>query len=136
MSGGSIRLSKKHGLNPSVLKCWICGGDAGLALLGQVARREDGPGSRIIEHHAEAPREMTRKGDTCSTCEGVMKSGGIMLVEVRDGEGGDDPYRTGRVWGLSKQWADRVLKDFTHTGMAYVPENTAKQMGLHAHPKN
>ena len=30
----SLRLSKEHGLNPSLLVCPICGKDVGIALLG------------------------------------------------------------------------------------------------------
>ena len=68
----SIKLSQKHGVNPALPACLCCGQDVGVALLGQL------PGD------AKAPRRMTQPGTFCAECEGVMKQGGLMMVEVKD----------------------------------------------------
>lgn len=114
---GSIRLSEKHGVNPMLLKCAICGNDAGLALLGRL------PGD------AEAPREGSDGRTLCNDCEGVLKQGGGMLIEVRDGEKGQDPFRTGQVWGLKKEAFDRISPDPSQR-VAYIEEKAAKMLGL------
>lgn len=49
--GKGITLSKKHGLNPSITVCPICGKEEGIALLGHI--KED----------KEAPRYI--QGDIC-----------------------------------------------------------------------
>ena len=44
-----IRLSEKHGVNPSVMLCFLCGESYGVALLGKHKDEHS--------HDAEAPRE-------------------------------------------------------------------------------
>lgn len=64
-----IRVSEKHGVNPSLLKCFWCGQDKGVALLGK------------LKGDAEAPREMCLDYDFCDNC--VERIGeGIALLEV------------------------------------------------------
>lgn len=89
----SITLSPKHGVNPSVLHCICCGKDYGVALLGK------------MEGDKEAPRDITQ--GLCDQCQGVIDKGGCMFIEVRDGETGDNPYRTGRIIGVSKDFKER-----------------------------
>ena len=95
MSKG-ITLSPKHRLNPSVLHCECCGKDYGVVLLGRL--KED----------AEAPRDIMQ--GFCNDCQNVIDQGGVMIVEVADGEGErnpKNPYRTGRIVGCSKQYKER-----------------------------
>jgi len=84
----SIKLSKKHGVNPSLMSCFVCGHEFGVALVGRL------PGDE------EAPRKMTDRSMICDTCQKVMDNGGSFIIEVRDGESGDNPYRMGRLVGL------------------------------------
>ena len=44
--GRSITISKKHGVNPSILHCECCGKEYGLALLGK------------LKGDAEAPKDI------------------------------------------------------------------------------
>ncbi len=39
----SVRLSKKHGVNPSLLVCPLCGEEFGVALLGALKNDEEAP---------------------------------------------------------------------------------------------
>ena len=96
MSRDSITLSPKHGLNPSILHCECCGKDYGLALLGR------------LKDDAEAPKDVMQ--GLCDDCQAVIDQGGVMIIEVKDGEGEKspkNPYRTGRIVGCSKQYKER-----------------------------
>lgn len=95
MSEG-ITLSEKHGVNPSVLHCECCGKEYGVGLFGR------------LKDDAEAPREVAM--GFCDQCQSVIDKGGVMIVEVADGEGEKNPknpYRTGRIVGCSKDYRDR-----------------------------
>lgn len=79
----SIRLSEKHGFNPTLPVCEACGAPTGdVVLFGRL------PGD------AKAPRHPAF--GFCKSCRGVVDQGGVVLVECRDGSE-RDPYRTGRV---------------------------------------
>lgn len=96
MSKDSITLSPKHGLNPSILHCQCCGKEYGIGLAGR------------LKDDAEAPREVMH--GFCNECQSVIDQGGVMIVEVADGEGErnpKNPYRTGRIVGCSKQYKER-----------------------------
>lgn len=93
MDKDSITLSPKHGVNPSVLHCICCGKDYGVAMLGK------------LKGDKEAPRDMYQ--GLCNDCEGVINQGGCMFIEVRDSEKGNNPYRTGRVIGVSRNFKER-----------------------------
>ena len=68
-----IRLSPKHGVNPTLLKCFWCGGDMGIALLGK------------LKGDAEAPRETCMGLEPCDKCKANMVKG-VALIEI-DGDG-------------------------------------------------
>lgn len=93
MKDKGITLSPKHGVNPSVLHCICCGKDYGVALIGK------------LKGDAEAPRDISQ--GLCNDCQGVIDQGGAMIIEVRDGEKGCNPYRTGRLVGVSKNFKER-----------------------------
>ena len=57
----SLRLSKEHGLNPSLLVCPICGKDVGIALLGANGGKT-------------APYQMISM-DSCNDCKQKIKEG-------------------------------------------------------------
>lgn len=114
----NIRLSEKHGVNPMLLKCAICGADAGIALLGRLRGDE------------QAPREGSDGRTLCDSCEGVLKRGGGLLIEVRERVSAqEEPYRTGQIWGLKKEAFDRMGLE-PDERVAYVTESDAKQLGL------
>jgi hypothetical protein len=93
MSKKSITLSPKHGVNPSITHCEVCGKEIGIALLGK------------LKNDAEAPRDIYM--GLCDECQKVIDQDGLMIIEVRDGETGNNPYRTGRIVGVSKEFKER-----------------------------
>ena len=92
-SEDSITLSPKHGVNPSLLHCICCGKEYGVALMGK------------LKKDAEAPKDLYQ--GLCDDCQGVVDKGGLMIIEVKDGETGNNPYRTGRIVGVSKDFKER-----------------------------
>lgn len=96
MAERSIILSPKHGVNPSVCHCVCCGKEHSLALLGR------------LKGDVEAPKDIMQ--GLCDDCSKVIKQGGVMIIEVADGEGEKNPknpYRTGKLVGLSKDFKER-----------------------------
>ncbi len=60
----SIKLSKKHGVNPSIVICPVCKKDIAIALLGR------------LKDDAEAPK--TIEGELCDEC----KDKYVTIIEV------------------------------------------------------
>lgn len=88
-----ITLSPKHGVNPSITHCECCGKEIGIAFLGK------------LKGDQEAPKDIAM--GLCDDCQKVIDAGGVMVIEVRDGEKGPNPYRTGRIVGLTKDFKER-----------------------------
>lgn len=78
-----IILSDKYGVNPSVLHCFICGKETGVALLGK------------LKNNAEAPRDMTQLGEYCEDCKKQIEAGNKFVIEVKGEEETPNPERTG-----------------------------------------
>ena len=97
MSKG-IRVSKEFGVNPSVTRCECCGKEYGIALFGT------GIKDRKTGKTVEAPPYVFQ--GLYNDCQGVIDQGGVMIIEVKDGETGNNPYRTGRLVGCSKQFKE------------------------------
>ena len=111
MTKNSIRLSPKHGINPSILHCICCGKDYGVAMLGK------------LKNDVEAPRDIYQ--GLCNDCEGVVKQGGAMIIEVGDGETGNNPSRTGRIVGVSKDFKERNKLE---SSIMYMPKSLFQQV--------
>lgn len=91
-------ISEKHGLNPSLVRCFVCGElTNSIALMGR------------LKDDAEAPRERMT-GELCDKCkELIEKQKGAFILEVTDDTKEDEknPYRTGRLVGISKEAKER-----------------------------
>lgn len=85
-----IILSEEHGLNPSIDHCRICGKEIGLVLFGK------------LKGDAKAPLGVC-SGNLCDDCSKVIRHEGCVIIEVRDGESDNTPYRTGRLIGVNKK---------------------------------
>lgn len=79
-----ITLSEKHGVNPSILHCFICGKEIGLTLAGR------------LKDDAEAPKDIMLPGHFCDECEEHIKAKDKFFIEVKDSTDKDNPERTGR----------------------------------------
>ena len=103
----TIVLSPKHGVNPSILHCECCGKDYGLAMFGR------------LKGDVEAPRDVMQ--GFCDDCKAVIDQGGVMIVEIKDGEKGPNPYRTGKLVGITKEAKERIFEG-CNAPMSYMEE--------------
>ena len=116
----SITLSKEHGINPSVDTCFICGKETNLVLFGASYKDENGK-------TAEAPRTVCT-GELCEDCQKVIDEGGIFFIAVKDGERGNNPYRTGQIGALKEEAVQRMFPDFPYKKVNYIEESAYKQI--------
>lgn len=118
----AVRLSRKHGVNPSMMVCFYCNEPYGVALLGR------------LRGDAEAPRQAVYNMQPCPQCEGWM-SQGVILISVRDGESGENPYRTGG-WvvatdeAISRMLDTKTAEHILKCRWAFVPDAGWDILGL------
>lgn len=82
----SIRLSEKHGVNPSLINCFFCGESKGIALMGR------------LKGDAEAPRSCVMDYEPCDKCKAMFDQG-VLLIGVtttQPSDGRPPPHRTRR----------------------------------------
>lgn len=104
----SIRLSPKHGLNPSIMQCFYCGADTGVAVPG------------LLKGDREAPRKAVWDMTPCNECAAAMKIGVIFCeVDANRSKGGDAPYRTGRLIAI-REYAVREMLTNTPKSLEQV----------------
>jgi len=110
----NIKISPKHGLNPSILQCVLCGRETGVGLLGKLPSDE------------QAPRHMPDRSP-CDDCADAMKQGGVLLVEAtKDDEG--RTVLTGRSWVITDEAAARIFN--VKARAAYIEQGLAEKLGL------
>lgn len=80
-----ITLSPKYGINPSVLHCFICGKETGVALLGK------------LKGDAEAPHNISDPSEICDDCRKQIVAGNKFFLEAKDNTDHNNPERTGRM---------------------------------------
>jgi hypothetical protein len=119
--GSSIRLSDKHGVNPSLMVCFYCGDDYGVALLGH------------CKGDAEAPRRAVFEMTPCPTCEGHMKLGVIFIETLEDDP--VNPSRTGRIVVIKEEAVREIIKEPLLTEVlkmraTFVSSSAWKTIGL------
>ena len=105
----NIKLSPKHGLNPTIPVCFWCGNDKNeVALMGKI-NRED----------SEAPRKLIMDYEPCDKCRELF-SKGIHVIGVTDkpvienmfpiiDDGKETLYPTGSMFVATEDWITRFL---------------------------
>lgn len=116
-------MSKKaleEGKYVAIPRCFFCGQEKNEIL---ISRRL----SDISHmHHAVSDKEP------CDQCKEYMERG-VILVSVRDGEQkSDNPYRTGAMWVITVEAANRIFNmDFnTIPHFAFIEDSAAEKVGL------
>lgn len=121
-----IRLSEKHGLNPSLDQCFVCMKDVGVALFGK------------MKGDAEAPRRVCTTKEPCDECKKLMELGIILIsVDEKKSEGNmSNPWRTGG-WVVIKEEAVRrifegapILDQILDKRMAFISDEAWDKIGL------
>lgn len=87
----NIRLSEKHGVNPSITVCPICGKETGIALLGK------------LKGDKEAPRKII--GDICDKCKARVADNKCFVISV------DEDQRLKRYTIVSKDIFTQKVED-------------------------
>lgn len=97
-----MRLSPKHGVNPSIAVCFYCGEDTGEIILAGLMRGG---------HDPEAPRQAVWNRVPCDKCKALMAQG-VMLIEADDAKTTDpqNPYRTGHMTVIKEEAVRRLFK--------------------------
>lgn len=125
----SIRLSKKHGLNPTIRTCFWCGESTNeILLLG-------------ASYKGEAPMNMIAGYEPCDKCKELFAQG-IQLVEVSDSPVIENQpalnyqYPTGHFWVVTEDYIKRVLQEEAATeicnaGKALISVEDAHMMGFY-----
>lgn len=106
-----VRISPKHGVNPTIPVCFFCGKEKNeIALLGRINKEDD-----------EAPKNMILDYEPCDECKKNMSLGVTLIGTVRNpsdnrrpigkDEDGDDVYPTGAWMVVTKEAAHRYFGD-------------------------
>ena len=107
--GGSIRISPKHGLNPSIPLCFWCGKEKNEVVLMGKINKED----------FEAPRNVFLDYEPCNECAAKFAKG-IHVVGVLTEDNGNPPlkgndgesyYPTGASFVASENFIKRLIAD-------------------------
>jgi len=106
-------LSDKYGVNPSVAHCECCGKEIGVLLFGK------------LKDDIEAPRDVYQ--GLCEDCQNVVNQQGLLIIEVRDGETNKNPYRTGRIVGITKEAKERIFKEI-ESPICYMEQSMFTQI--------
>lgn len=122
----SIRFSEKHGVNPSLLVCLVCGKDTGVALVGR------------LPYDKEAHRKMSDRGP-CEACEEKFeeyKAMGFLLFIIFDeyetassNKNKPTPWQFFHSLSVLKHEAmDRIFKNIDKShGCAFISLSVAKK---------
>jgi hypothetical protein len=121
-----IRLSEKHGVNPSLGVCFFCMKDSGEVILFGRMRGDE-----------EAPRRACVSQEPCAECKGWMEKGVILIsVDPKRSESQQDPYRSGG-WAVVKDEAvqrfplDEKFKEvFLRKRAGFVEDEVWDALGL------
>lgn len=112
MSEVGITISEKHGLNPSIEACFICGKDTGSILL--FGRQKD---------DKEAPRRCV-SGNICDKCKKAIDDGYVALIEARMTSNG--PERLGRYAFIKRESINREA--IGNNNIAYCDTQTMDEI--------
>lgn len=93
----NIKLSSKHGLNPAIDHCFICGKDTSIILFGH------------IKDDKEAPKNCC-SGDLCDDCKEKLKTHAA-IIEMKSKT---NPERTGRVVFVSRKDINIEVKNIAY----------------------
>lgn len=106
MAKNSIRLSEKHGVNPTIPVCFWCGKKKNeIALLGR------------LPHDAEAPMNMVLNYDPCEECLSQWDKG-VTLIEASETPNGENQppiaegvYPTGNFMTLTEHGIEVLFNE-------------------------
>lgn len=114
----SIKISPKHGVNPTIPICFWCGKEKNeIALMGKIDRQD-----------SEAPHHIITDYEPCDNCKEMFSKGIQVIGVVKEplvpemfpivgDEKNGKLYPTGSMFVGTKDWAERFLTENDATGM-------------------
>lgn len=110
-----MRISKNHGVNPTICKCFFCGKDTGeIALLGLL------PGDK------EAPKYSVLNKEPCPACKEDFSKGFTIFEAEANGE------PNGNVWVIQNEAAKEIFPAYAYeAGRCKITRKTAIEIGLY-----
>lgn len=132
-----LELDPVHGANPGMEQCYLCLGDKGVILWGRIkaaTRKALAESGYPAGNDGAAPRRVVLGPEPCDKCKEFM-SQGVILISVREGKNGTDPYRTGG-WVVVKEEAIRAVfhgeaaERVLEARMAFVTDDVWDRCGL------
>jgi hypothetical protein len=114
----SIRISEKHGVNPTIPICFYCGNDKNqIVLMGR------------LPNDKEAPKNTCFDKEPCDKCKEYMKQG-VILVSVKNGSDRKNPYRTGGWVVVKEDFVKRVFGENMTSRFAFLEDEAWDKLGL------
>lgn len=127
MASSKVKLSPKHGLNPSIQQCFTCLQDMGVIMFGR------------LKGDAKAPHRVClgRDSEPCDECKGHMEKGVILIsMDERKTTDQNNPHRTGG-WAVVTDSVIRqsvtprsLANDIIARRMAFVTDQAWAAQGL------
>lgn len=121
----SIRISNKHGVNPSLSVCYYCGGDKNELILAGAL-----PGDK------PAPHRGVWNYEPCDECAEFMKRG-VICIGVDESKTTDqkNPYRDGNWCVITAEALERLVRpplcdEILRRRVAFINEETWLAMNL------
>ena len=107
---GSIKVSQKHGLNPSIPICFWCGKDKNeIVLLGKLKNDEKAPAEILLDYEpCDECAEKIKKGVLCIE---TIKESQNNLPPISKDSNGRDVYPTGRFFVITEECANRMFEN-------------------------
>ena len=107
---GSIKISQKHGLNPSIPICFWCGKDKNeIALLGKLKNDEEAPEEVLLDYEpCDECKEKMEKGVLCIE---VLKENPNNLPPISKDPNNQEVYPTGRFFVITEECANRIFEN-------------------------
>ena len=117
---------RENPLGVALIKCFFCGKDKGIVMN---TRLHPALACRVEEMNGKAIDK-----EPCDKCKELMKQG-IMFCSVRDGEKGDNPYRTGNLCVIKEEACEKMFdadffKHIQKSRFAFVEDNMWYKMGF------
>ena len=102
-----VYLHPKHGVNPTIVNCFFCNKPREIWLVGAKVQKFREAG--LTRHNGEMkPSIGCVDKEPCDKCKGYMAKG-VIMISTKDGEEGDDPYRTGGWVVVTEECIKRML---------------------------
>lgn len=106
-------------LEVELIKCYFCGKDKGIVMNSKLTKKE---AEKIKKNHGHAIDY-----EPCEECKKLMEQG-IMFCSVKDGESGNNPYRTGKMCVIKEDAVKQMMtaemfEQVKKSRFAFIPDS-------------